>query len=194
MKNSRQCPKCGGSNIVVIQNDGHPDGTYGNNIMCGATTLSKIVFVERFITGSESFWKNWACHRNVMLVVSGSAASWMRDKLINNHGGLYGRVTWEIKLEPFNLKECELLFKENKINLSRYDIVQSYMIFGGIPYYMGYFKRGRSLAQNVDDLLFAKGAKLSMEYDRLFASVFTNPDMMKAIIKALKTRTKKVVL
>jgi AAA+ ATPase superfamily predicted ATPase len=142
-----------------------------------------------FITGLESFWNNWACHRNVMLVVSGSATSWMRDKLINNHGGLYGRVTWEIKLEPFNLKECELLFKENKINLSRYDIVQSYMIFGGIPYYLCYFKRGRSLAQNVDDLFFAKGAKLSMEYDRLFASVFTNPDMMKAIIKALKTRT-----
>ena len=142
-----------------------------------------------FITGLESFWNNWACHRNVMLIVSGSATSWMRDKLINNHGGLYGRVTWEIKLEPFNLKECELLFKENKINLSRYDIVQSYMIFGGIPYYLGYFKRGRSLAQNVDDLFFAKGAKLSMEYDRLFASVFTNPDMMKAIIKALKTRT-----
>jgi hypothetical protein len=142
-----------------------------------------------FITGLESFWNNWACHRNVMLIVSGSATSWMRDKLINNHGGLYGRVTWEIKLEPFNLKECELLFKENKINLSRYDIVQSYMIFGGIPYYLDYFKRGRSLAQNVDDLFFAKGAKLSMEYDRLFASVFTNPDMMKAIIKALKTRT-----
>ena len=142
-----------------------------------------------FITGLESFWNNWACHRNVMLIVSGSATSWMRDKLINNHGGLYGRVTWEIKLEPFNLKECELLFKENKINLSRYDIVQSYMIFGGIPYYLGYFKRGRSLAQNVDDLFFAKGAKLSMEYDRLFASVFTNPNMMKAIIKALKTRT-----
>ena len=142
-----------------------------------------------FITGLESFWNNWACHRNVMLIVSGSATSWMKDKLINNHGGLYGRVTWEIKLEPFNLKECELLFKENKINLSRYDIVQSYMIFGGIPYYLGYFKRGRSLAQNVDDLFFSKGAKLSMEYDRLFASVFTNPDMMKAIIKALKTRT-----
>ena len=142
-----------------------------------------------FITGLESFWNNWACHRNVMLIVSGSATSWMRDKLINNHGGLYGRVTWEIKLEPFNLKECELLFKENKINLSRYDIVQSYMIFGGIPYYLCYFKRGRSLAQNVDDLFFAKGAKLSMEYDRLFAAVFTNPDMMKAIIKALKTRT-----
>ena len=142
-----------------------------------------------FITGLESFWNNWACHRNVMLIVSGSANSWIRDRLINNHGGLYGRVTWEIKLEPFNLRECELLFEENGVHLSRYDIVQSYMIFGGIPYYLGYFRRGRSLAQNVDDLFFVKGAKLSLEYDRLFASVFTNPDMMKSVIKAVKTRS-----
>ncbi|MCR5099476.1 MAG: ATP-binding protein [Lachnospiraceae bacterium] len=142
-----------------------------------------------FITGLESFWNNWACHRNVMLVVSGSANSWMRDKLINNHGGLYGRVTWEIKLEPFNLRECELLFEENGVHLSRYDIVQSYMIFGGIPYYIGYFKRGKSLAQNVDDLFFVKGAKLSLEYDRLFSSIFTNPEMRKSIIKALNTRS-----
>lgn len=143
-----------------------------------------------FVTGLESFWNNWACHRNVMLIVSGSANSWIRDKLINNHGGLYGRVTREIKLEPFNLRECELLFEENGVHLSRYDIVQSYMIFGGIPYYLGYFRRGRSLAQNVDDLFFVKGAKLCMEYDRLFASVFTNPSMMKSIIKALRSRNK----
>ena len=142
-----------------------------------------------FITALEAFWNSWACHRNVMLIVSGSANSWIKNKLINNHGGLYGRLTYEIKLEPFCLKECELLFRERGINLSRYDIVQSYMIFGGIPYYLNYFRRGRSLAQNVDDLLFVKGARLALEYDRLFASVFANPEMMKAIVKALSTRS-----
>lgn len=140
-----------------------------------------------FVTAFESFWNNWACHRNVMVVVSGSATSWMKDKLINNHGGLYGRVTCEIKLEPFTLRECELLLNEAGVKLSRYDIVQSYMIFGGIPYYLNYLKRGYSLAQNIDELFFKKGAKLNMEYDRLFASVFTNPQMMKAIIRFLNT-------
>ena len=62
-----------------------------------------------FITGFEAFWNGWACHRNVMVIISGSANSWMEDKLINNHGGLYGRVTHEIKLSPFTLKECDLL-------------------------------------------------------------------------------------
>ena len=143
-----------------------------------------------FITGFEAFWNSWACHRNVMVVISGSANSWMEDKLINNHGGLYGRVTHEIKLSPFTLKECELLFKEKGISISRYDIVQSYMIFGGIPYYLNYFKRGNSLAQNVDELLFKKGATLSFEYDRLFSSIFTNPEMTKNIVKVLSARSK----
>ena len=143
-----------------------------------------------FITGFEAFWNGWACHRNIMVVISGSANSWMEDKLINNHGGLYGRVTYEIKLSPFTLKESELLLKEKGIALSRYDIVQSYMIFGGIPFYLNYFKRGYSLAQNVDELFFGKGAKLSLEYGRLFSSLFTNPDMTKGIVKILGTRSK----
>ena len=143
-----------------------------------------------FITAFESFWNGWACHRNVMVIVAGSANSWIKDKLINNHGGLYGRVTHEIKLSPFSLLECELLLKDRGISLSRYDVVQSYMIFGGIPFYLNYFQRGRSLAQNVDELLFSKGAKLLLEYDRLFSSIFSNPEEMKKIVKALAGRSK----
>ena len=142
-----------------------------------------------FITAFESFWNSWACHRNVMVIVSGSANSWITDRLINNHSGLYGRVTYEIKLEPFTLRECELLLSERKINLSRYDIVQSYMIFGGVPFYLNYFQRGMSLAQNIDELFFLKGAKLRMEYDRLFSSIFANPEMIKSIINALSKRS-----
>ena len=143
-----------------------------------------------FITGFEAFWNGWACHRNVMVIISGSANSWMEDKLINNHGGLYGRVTHEIKLLPFTLKECDMLLRERGIALSKYDVVQSYMIFGGIPFYLNYFKRGNSLAQNVDDLFFVKGAKLSLEFERLFSSIFTNPKYTKAIVKALASRSK----
>ena len=142
-----------------------------------------------FLTALESFWNGWGCHRhNFMLVVCGSATSWISDNLINNHGGLYGRLTCQIKLSPFTLKECELFFKHNNIRLSRYDIVQSYMTVGGIPYYLGYFERGQSLPQNIDRLFFGKNAKLQNEYDRLFASVFARPDDMKKIVELLSTR------
>lgn len=123
-----------------------------------------------------------------MVIVCGSANSWILDKLINNHGGLYNRVTYEIKLSPFTLKECEELYNDNGVTFSRYDIAQSYMIFGGIPYYMGYIDGRLSLAQNIDKLFFSKGSKLQNEYDRLFDSVFVSPEVVKSIVEFLSTR------
>ena len=142
-----------------------------------------------FLTALEAFWNGWACHRhNMMLVVCGSATSWMTDELINNHGGLYGRLTCQMKLAPFTLGECEAFFQDRGIRFSRYDIVQSYMAVGGIPYYLGYMKKGLSLAQNIDQMFFAEGASLHDEYDRLFASVFSSPDQMKSIVQLLGTK------
>ena len=142
-----------------------------------------------FITALEAFWNGWACRRNnLMLIVCGSATSWMTDKLINNHGGLYGRITCQIKLSPFTLGECEKFFQDKGIRFSRYDIVQSYMAVGGIPYYLGYMKKGLSLAQNIDRIFFSEDAILHDEYDRLFASVFANPEQMKSIVQLLETR------
>ena len=142
-----------------------------------------------FMIAFEGFWNTWGCHRdNLMVVVCGSANSWILDKLINNHGGLYNRVTYEIKLAPFTLNECEKFYESKNVKLSRYDVVQSYMIFGGIPYYMNYFQSGKSLAQNVDNIIFAKQGKLVDEYNRLFASIFNNPELMKQIVALLYTK------
>lgn len=139
-----------------------------------------------FIIAFEGFWNTWACYRkNLMLVVCGSATAWMSDKLINNHGGLYNRITSEIKLSPFTLGECEEYFKSENIKLSRYDIVQSYMITGGIPYYLSYYQSGLSLAQNVDNIFFSTNAPLKDEFKRLFNSIFVNPDMMISLVKAI---------
>lgn len=142
-----------------------------------------------FITAFEGFWNTWACSRkNIMLVVCGSATSWMTDKLINNHGGLYNRLTCEIKLSPFSLGECEQYFISENIRLSRYDIVQAYMITGGIPYYLSYYQSGLSLAQNVDELFFKKNAPLGGEFNRLFSAIFNNPEMMISIVRAIGSK------
>jgi len=139
-----------------------------------------------FLTAFESFWNTWACHRdNIMVIVCGSATSWIQNNLINNHGGLYGRITYEIKLSPFTLAESEMFFKKNDVHLSRYDIVQSNMIVGGIPYYLQYFTKGLSLAQNIDKMFFASNAILNGEYDRLFSSVFHHPEEIKKIVEVL---------
>lgn len=142
-----------------------------------------------FLRAFEGFWNTWGCHRrNLMVIVCGSASSWVQDRLINSHGGLYGRVTYEIRLTPFTLRECEEFYEDRHVLLSRYDIAQSYMIFGGIPYYMGYVEGNKSLAQNIDAAFFSKGAKLRNEFDRLFDSIFVNPEAVKAIVRLLYTK------
>ena len=62
------------------------------------------------------------------------------------------------------------------------------MMVGGIPFYLQYFRKGQSLAQNADSLFFAEGAKLRFEYDRLFSSAFSNPAMIRGIVEFLHTK------
>ena len=144
-----------------------------------------------FVTALEAFWNSWACFKkNVMLIVCGSSNSWILNKLINNHGGLYNRLTCSIKLSPFDLNNCEKYFNYKKVSLSRYDITQAYMTFGGIPYYFDYFDRTLSFNQNIDNILFAKNAPLKDEFDRLFDSTFNSPTRVKQIIKALFSKNR----
>ena len=142
-----------------------------------------------FISAFEHFWNGWGAGReNLMLVVCGSATSWISDKLINNKGGLYNRTTNEIKLRPFTLGECEQYFKSQGLEMSRYDQLESYMATGGIPYYLSMFEKGKSLAQNFDRAFFAPNAKLSLEFDRLYSSLFTNAEECKTIVRLLATK------
>ena len=144
---------------------------------------------SRFIPALEYFWNGWAAKRdNIMLIVCGSATSWIEDNLINNKGGLYNRLTHEIKLSPFTLAECEQFFKAKQMNLSRYEIAQVYMVFGGIPHYLELFEKGLSTPQNIDRILFDKNAKLRNEFERLFGSLFKNIEDHITVVKLLAKR------
>ena len=139
-----------------------------------------------FITALEHFWNGWAAGQShLMLIVCGSATSWISDKLIQNKGGLYGRTTYEIHLSPFTLGECETYFKHENIAMDRYDILQCYMAMGGIPYYLSYLQKGCSLAQNIDRLFFQKDGKLRTEFHRLYASLFNDPETYIKVIRLL---------
>lgn len=144
---------------------------------------------SHFLSAFESFWNGWCSGRdNIMLIVCGSATSWMLSHLSRSKGGLYGRVTDEIKLSPFTLKECEEYFEHENIELSRYDIVQSYMIFGGIPYYLSYFCKGYSFEKNTDMILFGDKPRLKDEFNRLFRAIFNNAEDCKKVIRFLVSR------
>lgn len=144
---------------------------------------------SRFLSAFEGFWNGWCnSHDNVMLIVCGSATSWMLSNLSRSKGGLYGRLTDEIKVSPFTLKECEEYFDHENMELSRYDIVQSHMVFGGIPYYLSYFRKGYSFEKNTDMILFGSKPRLKDEFNRLFKAIFTNAEDCKKVIRLLATR------
>ncbi len=159
----------------------------------------KVVFIDElpwldtprsnFLPAIENFWNNWASARHdIMLVVCGSVTSWMMDNLINNHGGLYGRLTGLIPLQPFTLVECEDYFTARGLHLSRYEICEAYMIFGGIPYYLNVIDPQRSLAGSVDFALFNPNGPLYDEYSHLFPAMFHNPENYVKVIKILATK------
>lgn len=134
----------------------------------------------------ENFWNSFASARkDIVLIVCASATSWMLSKVIHNKGGLYNRLTEQIHLQTFSLKECEEYVQMAGLSMNRNQILQYYMIFGGVPYYWGFLKKGLSLSQNIDEVLFVKDAPLKDEFRYLYASVFRHPEPYVKIIETL---------
>jgi len=158
----------------------------------------KVVFLDElpwlgtkrsgFIKGLTWFWNSWATNQNILLIICGSAASWMIDKVINDKGGLHNRVTRQLYIEPFTLKETEAFLQARHIHLSRYHIVQLYLTMGGIPMYLDQVEPGLSAIQNIQKICFQKNGYLYKEFDRLFVSLFNNPENHIALIRTLATK------
>ena len=168
-------------------------------LLANITTNKKVIFIDElpwmdtsksgFISALEHFWNSWAsARRDVILIVCGSATSWIMDKVILNHGGLHNRLTGRILLQPFTLRECELFAQSQGLVLSRKDLIESYMIMGGIPYYWTFLQRGMSLAQNIDRLFFQASGELFLEFQALYASLFKNATLHISIVEALGKR------
>lgn len=87
-----------------------------------------------FLSAFGYFWNVHVAQRSdILVVICGSAASWIIDKVVNNKGGLHNRITQRIRLLPFTLKETENYLKQRNINLEHYQILQLYMVMGGVP-------------------------------------------------------------
>ena len=134
----------------------------------------------------EHFWNGWASARtDIVLIVCASATSWMLSKIVHSKGGLYNRLTEQIHLTAFSLRECEEFVRSIHSSFSRNQILQYYMVFGGVPYYWTFLERGMSIPQLIDKILFSSDAPLKDEFDYLFASIFRNPTVHIRLIEAL---------
>ena len=156
----------------------------------------KVVFIDEmpwmdskrsnFVSALENFWNGWAASQeNIVLIATGSATSWMSDKLIKNKGGLHNRVTCRLNLKPFSLKETETYLRKNHCPWDRYQILQAYMALGGVPFYLKKLNPKESVAQNIDRLFFDDDAPLKTEFDELYNALFASADSYIAVVRAL---------
>lgn len=163
--------------------------------------IKKIIFLDEipwmatrnsgFLTALDYFWNRWASSRNdVLLIICGSATSWIIDNVVNNRGGLHNRLTRQILLAPFTLKECEDFYNSEGFVMTRNQMVEAYMAFGGVPYYLSLMNPRLDLNQMIDDIYFKQGSALQNEFQNLFKSLFSNPDNHLAVVSALARKSK----
>lgn len=139
-----------------------------------------------FVRALGYFWNSWASLQdNLTLIVCGSATSWMIRNIVNDKGGLHDRITHELHLRPFTLKETEQYLKSRQFKWERLTIMQAYMALGGVPYYLSLLHRGESFAANIDRLFFGDEEELRREYKRLYATLFKSPESYMTIVNAL---------
>lgn len=145
----------------------------------------KIIFIDEmpwidtpqseFIEALEQFWNGWGARRSdIVFIASGSASSWMMDKLVENPGGLHARITCNIYVRPFTLHETREYLLSRSIRWDNYQILCLYMTLGGVPFYLSLLDREQTLIGNIDRLFFERNGLLRNEFDELYQAIFSN--------------------
>jgi predicted AAA+ superfamily ATPase len=139
-----------------------------------------------FLQAFDHWWNSSASQKsNLKVIICGSAASWMIDRIINNRGGLHNRVTQIIRLLPFTLGETQAYLKSRGVLLEPYSQLQLYMAMGGIPHYLRNINPGESVAQIIDRLCFKKDGPLKVEFNNLYKSLFAHSENHEKVVRAL---------
>lgn len=188
----------GDENIPVL-NNWREAFTQLSSYLEGCKDERKVIFFDEmpwadthgsdFVEQMEYFWANWVQNRDdIVFIACGSATSWMKDKIEDNQGGLHNRITHRIYLRPFYLSECKEYLQNHGFQWDDYTIMQMYMIFGGVPYYLSLLRPYMSLPQNVDNLLFVTGGDLSDEFNELYSALFKNAEKYINIVTLLYSK------
>ena len=142
-----------------------------------------------FLQELELFWNSWCSRRtDIIVIVCGSAASWMLRNIVNAKGGLHNRLTATLRLLPFTLAEACSFVEGRGVRLTRRQMLELYMAVGGVPHYLEKIRRGDSMAQAIDSLCFHRDGPLVGEFDRLFKSLYENAELYLKIVTLLARR------
>lgn len=132
----------------------------------------------------KSYWDNEWKKRNIMLILCGSIASFMFQKVIRSKA-LYGRISCELQVKGLKPADAVKMFRGKR---SLDEALSYLLVFGGVPKYLEEIKLNRSFAQNVNALCFSKTGIMLEEYQKIFYSHFKRHRLYEKIVLFLKDK------
>lgn len=116
-----------------------------------------------------------------MIILCGSAMSFMEKELLAEKNPLYGRATGIYKMKEMGFYDAIKFFPE----YSPRDKVIAYSVLGGIPHYLRQWSPKLSVAENIKRNILTKGCILYSEVDFLLHQQLRETSIYNSIIEAV---------
>lgn len=129
----------------------------------------------------QTLWDELLKDSNVMIVLCGSAMSFIEKELLAEKNPLYGRATGIYKMESMGFYDAARFFP----NYSARDKIITYSILGGIPHYLRQFDPNLSLEENIKRNILTKGCVLYSEVEFLLRQELRETPLYNSIIEAV---------
>lgn len=129
----------------------------------------------------QTLWDECLKDENVMLVLCGSAMSFIEKELLSEKNPLYGRATGIYKMDAMGFYDAAQFFP----TYSHRDKIMAYAVLGGIPHYLRQFDPAISLEDNIKQNILTKGCVLYSEVEFLLRQELRETTLYNSIIEAV---------
>lgn len=129
----------------------------------------------------QNLWDAELRNSNVMIILCGSAMSFIEKELLAEKNPLYGRATGIYKMKEMGFYDAAKFFPD----YSARDKVLTYAVLGGIPHYLRQWNPKLSVDENIKRNILTKGCILYSEVDFLLHQELRETPIYNSIIEAV---------
>ncbi len=129
----------------------------------------------------QNLWDSELRDSNVMIILCGSAMSFIEKELLAEKNPLYGRATGIYKMKEMGFYDAVKFFP----GYSARDKVLAYAVLGGIPHYLKQWSTELSIGENIRRNILTKGCVLYSEVEFLLHQELRETSIYNSIIEAV---------
>ena len=167
-----------------------------NESVVRSASGNRVVFLDEFpwfatqrssfVRAFANFWNRYSnSNSDLIVIICGSATSWIIENVLDDGGDLFNRVTCPIFLEAFTFAETEAFFNSRGFEWNRFKIAECQMVFGGLPFFFERLNPADSLAQNIDRLCLAEHAMFRNETSTLLETTLRKSPAYSKVLSEL---------